>query len=74
MSHAGFLIAFATLAAAGIVIYWIVRADKADDKAAKPPPARRAEQEPVGDDPGSALKRAVEAGEAARGKAERDGS
>jgi hypothetical protein len=66
MSLAGFLIAFATLVAAGFVIVWIIRAERTDEQPAKPrpEPARTEDDDRVRDDPVSALKRAVEAGEA----------
>jgi hypothetical protein len=67
MSLTGFLIALATLVAAGIVIFWIIRTDRADAQTAKPrpKPAQTGDEKPVDDDPTSALKRAVRAGEAA---------
>jgi hypothetical protein len=67
MSVAGYVIAAATLVFAGLILFWVTRADGTERRKASPKRLRRSPDEnPTSpDDPNTALKEAVDAGKAA---------
>jgi hypothetical protein len=79
MSIASYVIAATTLVFAGLVLFWVMRADESERPKPSPERLRRSPDEsPTGpDDATTALRKAVEAGEAAareKNKPGRDGS